>query len=267
MIRCAPRVSDDCYRDVIQHPVKTYLARSGNGLLDLIYPPMCLVCGDRTETGTLCERCVASFLPIPEPCCRVCGRPREGENCGTCARFAEETGKSFAFDGACASAVYAGALRHAVHLLKYREKERLGPPLGAFLTNRLVVDGLLPDPKSVEVLVAVPMHPSRERWRGYNQARLLAEPVAELLAVPLLPNGTVVRTRKTTQQVGLTDRARRSNVTPDAFAVPDPSAVSGKRILLVDDVFTTGATASACADVLKRAGASYVQVASLAAGG
>ena len=236
-------------------------------MLDLVYPPMCLVCGDRTETGTLCERCVDSFLPIPGPPCPVCGRPVERDRCGTCERFAEETGAGFAFDAACAGAVYMGTLRHAIHLLKYREKERLGFPLGTFLANRLVVDGLLADPPMIDAVACVPMHPSRERWRGYNQARLLAEPVAELLAVPLLAEGVVIRARKTAQQVGLTDRARRGNVTPESFAVPDPVAVSGKRVLLVDDVFTTGATVSACAAALKRAGAYHVRVASLAAGG
>ncbi|MBC8134945.1 MAG: ComF family protein [Fibrella sp.] len=247
--------------------MKTYLARLGNGFLDLFYPSMCLVCSDRTETGTLCERCIDSFVPIPEPCCPVCGRPLEGEDCGTCERFAEETGVAFAFDGACAGAVYAGALRHAVHLLKYRNKDRLGGTLGAFLANRLVVDGLLAEREPMDVVAFVPMHPSRERWRGYNQARLLAEPVAESLAVPLLADGIVIRVRKTTQQVGLTDKARRGNITSEAFTIAVPPAIVGKRILLVDDVFTTGATVSACASALKRAGASHVQVASLAAGG
>lgn len=228
---------------------------------------MCLICGDRVETGVLCERCVSSFLPIPEPCCRVCGRPSEQADCGTCQRFTAETGARFAFDGACAGAIYAGALRHAIHVLKYREKERLGATLGAFLANRLVVDGLLPDARALDFVAFVPMHPSRERWRGYNHARLLAAPVAELLGVPLLTDGAIVRARNTTAQVGLTDKARRANITAESFLVPDPAAVSGKRILLVDDVFTTGATASACADALKRAGAEYVRVACLAAGG
>lgn len=247
--------------------MKTHLARLGNGLLDLIYPPMCLVCGERVDTGTLCDRCIDSFLPVPEPGCPVCGRPTERDRCGTCERFAEATGKAFAFEAACAGAVYMGALRHAVHLLKYREKERLGAPLGAFLANRLLVDGLLADPDSVDAVACVPMHPSRERQRGYNQSRLLAGPIGDLLAVPLLADGVIIRSRKTAQQVGLTDRARRGNITPEAFAVPDPAVIAGKRLLLIDDVFTTGATVSACASALKRAGASSVRVASLAAGG
>ncbi len=247
--------------------MKTHLARLGNGLLDLIYPPLCLVCGDRTETGTLCDRCVASFLPIPEPVCPVCGRPREGSVCRTCERFATETGAVFAFDRACAGAIYVGALRHAVHLLKYRDKEQLGGTLGAFLANRLVVEELLSDPDTIDVVAFVPMHPSRERSRGYNQARLLAEPVAQLLGVPLLLGNGIVRAHKTAQQVGLTDKARRGNITAEAFAVSDPSVIAGKRILLVDDVFTTGATVSACAATLKKSGAAMVQVAALAAGG
>lgn len=236
-------------------------------MLDLVYPPLCLVCGERIATGTLCERCVASFLPIPEPCCPVCGRPKERVECGTCARFAGETGAPFAFDAACAGAVYAGALRHAVHLLKYREKERLGHTLGAFLADRLVMDGLLSEPGAINAVAYVPMHPSRERWRGYNQAKRLAEPVAQLLGVPLLGDGVLTRARNSARQVGLSEKARRGNITPESFAVPDSSPIAGRRILLVDDVLTTGTTASACATVLKRAGATRVQFASLAAGG
>ncbi len=247
--------------------MNTTLARLGNGLLDLIYPPVCLVCGDSAASGALCGGCVASFLPVPEPGCPVCGRPLERDDCGTCARFVAETGAAFAFDGACAGAVYAGALRHAVHLLKYRERERLGVPLGAFLANRLVTDGLLPDPGAIHFVAFVPMHPSRERGRGYNQARLLAAPISELLAVPLHADGVVIRARKTSPQVGMSDKARRANITADVFAVPDPGAIRGKGVLLVDDVFTTGTTASACAAVLKGAGAARVQVACLGAGG
>ncbi len=247
--------------------MKTLLARLANGLLDLIYPVMCLVCGGHAESGALCERCVTSFLPIPEPTCAVCGRPNESAACRNCERFAAETGAGFGFDGACAGAVFGGALRHAIHLLKYRSRERLGLPLGAFLANRLVADGLLTDPDSVDLVAPVPVHPLRERERGYNQARLLAEPVAEMLGVPLLAGAIFVRVRRTERQVGLADKARRGNVTPDVFAVPDVSTVAGKCVLLVDDVFTTGATVSACATVLKRAGAARVLVASLAAGG
>ncbi|MBC8142661.1 MAG: ComF family protein [Armatimonadetes bacterium] len=243
---------------------KTFLARLGHGLLDLVYPPMCLVCGDRLDTGTLCDDCVASFEPVAAPFCTVCGRGQEGDTCRNCERFLTETGAAFAFDAARAGAVYGGAIRHAIHLLKYREKESLALPLGAFLANRLTVGKLLPEPVA-QVVAYVPMHPKRERGRGYNQARLIAEPVAEILGVPLLDNAAFVRTRHTAPQMGSSDRARRGNFVGETFAVADETAVRGKDVLLVDDVYTTGATANACAACLKAGGAATVRMVCLAA--
>lgn len=244
--------------------MKTFIARLGHGLLDLVYPPMCLVCENRLESGTLCENCIASFEPVDDPVCAVCGRGRGGATCRNCERFLTETGAAFAFDAARAGAVYGGALRHAIHLLKYRGGENLALPLGAFLANRIVVDRLLPEPVA-QIVAYVPMHPKRERGRGYNQARLLAEPVAELLGVPLLQSAAFVRIRNTTPQMGSSDRARRGNLRGETFAVQDEVAVRGKDVLLLDDVFTTGATVNACAAVLKKSGAASVRVVCLAA--
>ena len=243
--------------------MKTFLARLGHGLLDLVYPPICLVCGDRMDTGTLCERCITAFVPLANPVCVVCGRPQESRVCGNCERFRSETGTAFAFDAARAGAVYGGAVRHAIHLLKYRNKENVAEPLAAFLADRLVAGVLLPDVDAVQIVVPVPMHRARER--GYNQARLLAAPVAAHLGVALLADAAFVRVRATAPQVGQTDKARRANIA--AFAVPEPDAVRGKHVLLIDDVYTTGATLHGCAAALKTAGARTVRAVCLAAGG
>lgn len=246
--------------------LKSRLAYLGHGLLDLLYPPRCLVCGAGGGLGTLCESCAASFTPIPAPTCPVCGRPLEGENCRTCATQEDSTGLSWGFDSACAAGIYVGPLRHAIHRLKYEQKELLGEPLGTFLANRLVVDRLLENAASIQAVAYVPMHPGRERTRGYNQARLLAEPVAAMLGVPLLTKHALVRARKFPPQVGLSPNMRRQNVTAESFAVPDKSFVQGKHLLLIDDVFTTGTTVSSCAAALKAAGAATVTVTTLAAG-
>lgn len=236
------------------------LRQTAAGLLDLVYPPRCLVC-ERAGAPVVCEECAAAFVFIPEPVCAVCGRPQEGASCGLCALSAP-----WGFDRARAAAVYAGPMRHAIHLLKYRGGENLGAPLGAHLANRCVADGLLPEPHRIDAVAAVPMHPARERRRGYNQAQLLAAPVAELLGKPLLPPGALRRTRRTAAQVGLLPDARRRNLDACSFAVGDTSLVAGRHLLLIDDVFTTGATVSACAGALKAAGAATVTVATLAAG-
>ncbi len=230
------------------------------GLLDLIYPPRCLVC-ERHGRPPLCGECAAHFVPVPEPVCAVCGRPVEPE--APCRLCAGPPAGGWGFSSARAAAIYQGPLRHAIHRFKYGCSESLGEPLGAFLANRLAADGLLAHP--VDVALPVPIHPARERQRGFNQALLLAAPVAAMLGVPL-ETGALVRVRKTPPQVGLSPDARRRNLR-DAFAVPGPARVAGRRVLLVDDVFTTGATVCACAQALKAAGAPAVHVVTLAEGG
>jgi ComF family protein len=244
--------------------LKTTVKQTAAGLLDLVYPPRCLVC-ERPGAPVVCDACAAAFAPVPEPGCPVCGRPQEGDECRLCALAAESGG--WGFDAARGAAVYSGPMRHAVHRLKYGGAENLGEPLGAFLANRLVADGLLPDAGRIQGVVAVPMHTGRERRRGYNQARLIAAPVAAMLGVPLVDARAVTRTRKTAAQVGLSPDARRRNLDAGAFAVGEPAAVAGRHLLLVDDVFTTGTTASACAAALRAAGAASVTAATLAAGG
>ena len=230
------------------------------GLLDLLYPPHCLVCEEHGRPA-LCESCAARFTPVPEPVCAVCGRPAEGHRpCRLCAGMSPG---GWSFQTARAAAIYEGPLRHAIHRFKYGRMEVLGEPLGAYLANRLVVDGLLSEP--VDGVVPVPIHPARERERGFNQAALLGEPVARMLGVPLLPQA-LRRVRRTPPQVGLPPEARRANLR-DALAVPEPANVAGRHVLLIDDVFTTGATSDMCARVLTQAGAASVRVATLAAGG
>ena len=251
---------------------RSLISQTLGGLLDLVYPPRCLICEAGGEPA-VCDACAASFTPIPEPVCEICGRPVDvadsggGTACRHCTAVLE-AGLTWGFDRARAAAIYAGPLRHGVHRLKFDGIEGLAEPLGAFLANRLVADGLLPPEVCADIdgVAFVPMHPSRERRRGYNQARLLAVPVAALLGLAVEPRA-VTRVRRTPAQVGLSFHQRLKNLDPDAFAVPEPGFVAGRHLLLVDDVFTTGSTASACASALKRAGARAVTVAALAAGG
>ena len=231
------------------------------GLLDLLYPPRCLICGAEGEVA-VCETCHDEFAPIPLPTCPVCGRPNDPPPC----RFCTDT-HPWAFVAARAASIYEGPLRHGIHELKYGGKEGLGEPLGAHLANRFVADGLFPPAvwDRIDLILPMPVDPRHRRHRGYNQADLLARPVAEMTGKPLLTNA-VRRVRSGPAQVSLTAAARRANVTPENFQVTKPTELAGAVILLVDDVFTTGTTANACAAALIRAGAAAVYVAALAAG-
>jgi ComF family protein len=169
--------------------------------------------------------------------------------CGLCRRGLTR------FDAAFAYGSYEAALREMVHLLKYGGVRTLASPMGAFLT------GALPRNQRFDLIVPMPMHWMRRWQRGFNQAELLAAEVSKRTGIRLA--SPVRRVRSTSPQAGLSRARRRENMS-GAFAVARRADVNGKRILLVDDVLTTGATASACAGVLKRAGAKYVAVLALA---
>jgi ComF family protein len=240
------------------------LSYAWNGFLDLVYPPRCLICEAEGET-VICERCAAGFTPLEEPLCATCGRPQSpGVPCPDCVRAAKRGG--WGFDAARAAGIYRGPLREGIHLLKYGKQELLGEPLGAFLANRCLTEGLLPPEllREIDIIAPVPLHWTRQWKRGFNQARLLAEPIAQQSDLPL--SGELRRIRRTPKQAMASGDDRRRNVTRHMF-VADRKAFSGKGVLLVDDVFTTGTTTSACAAALKDAGATKVIVVTLATGG
>jgi ComF family protein len=154
--------------------------------------------------------------------------------------------------------LYGGALARAITRMKYERRPDLARQLAAVAVRGL---GSLPGGRP-DIVVPVPLHPSRLVERGFNQASLLARPIARALGVPLT-TGALVRVRDTTQQATLDRDARARNVV-QAFAVRTPEAVADKHVLLVDDVRTTGATLRACADALHEAGASEVESAVVA---
>lgn len=234
-------------------------------MLDLVYPPTCLLC-ERWDHPPICDDCYATFSPISEPICEICGRPQTPSlPCRNCEQAL--TARGWGFDAARAAGIYYGPLREGIHKLKYRQEEILGPLLGAYLANRCVVDDLIPQEwrQRLDAVVPVPLHSRRLRERGYNQTALLAAPVAEMLGVPL-QDALIRRTTNTKAQVGLSGEARRHNLNDTMFQAANPATLPGKHMLLIDDVFTTGTTVSICAKVLKAAGAASVVVVTLAAG-
>jgi ComF family protein len=206
--------------------------------------PICRNCLDRVpplEPECFCVRCLTPFLnakPLNEE--GVCGLCHSGLN---------------RFDAAYAYGFYEGALRELVHLLKYEGMRPLAAPLAAMMSRAV------PRQVAFDAVVPMPLHWWRRWRRGFNQAELLAREVARRIGLPVLK---AVRRRKlTATQTGLTSAARRRNVA-GAFGVTAPQAVAGRRLLLVDDVLTTGATVNACAAALKAAGAQFVAVLTLA---
>lgn len=159
------------------------------------------------------------------------------------------------FDVAYSYGSYDGTLRTLIHLYKYDKIHTLAKPLGEFLVRTL------PREARFDVVVPVPLH-WRRRWqRGFNQSELLAKIVARRWNIPVVKAAR--RARATASQAGLTNAKRRANV-QGVFKIKKRDAVAGKRILLIDDVLTTGATASSCARSLKRAGATHVTILTLA---
>ncbi|HEY8531414.1 MAG TPA: ComF family protein [Limnochorda sp.] len=252
-------------------------------LVGLLYPlpPLCLICRDQRVTWLsepLCPECLETLPRLPEPLCEHCGQPlpcREAEvpklrAGGQLARLAarifggpvqcDRCGQDPPpFRRARAVALYSGWVRAAVHRLKYHGEAELALPLGT-LMGLLAREELLF--LTVSVVIPVPLHPERLAARGYNQSELLARPVAQAIGRPLVPHA-LERRRPTLPQVGLDEAGRRRNL-ENAFHVADPKSVKGRRILVVDDVLTTGATCREVARALLEAGARCVDVLTLA---
>lgn len=159
------------------------------------------------------------------------------------------------FDAAYAFGSYEGTLRELIHLYKYSGIRTLAGPLGTMMAS------VLPREQRFDLIVPMPLHWLRRWRRGFNQSRLLADTLSRKTGIPVIE--AAKRLRSTPPQAGLSNSERRRNVTA-AFGAKKRAKLVGRRILLIDDVLTTGATASACAAALKQAGAEHVSVLALA---
>ncbi len=233
------------------------LAALFDPFLTLLYPPRCLVCRTLGESG-LCAACASQILPIAAPFCAVCGHTLTDSRCANCAAQAP------AFRCSRSLGAYDGVLRHTIHQFKYRDRSQLAVPLGRLLAEYARAHASELNALHFDVLLPMPMHPVRQRVRGYNQSERLARVLSSELDLPLL-TGVLVRARPTRPQVGLSGEARRTNLR-GAFTVSQPDSVQGKTLLLVDDVVTSGSSLHECAAALSAAGAQAVYALTLAAG-
>jgi competence protein ComFC len=199
-----------------------------NSLLNLIFPPRCEICRKGSEEA-LCSECFKQIKFM---------KPHLG---------------------IYSVSVYEGPLRTAIHRFKFKKRKNLAEPLGIILVKYLSHSPML-DMNELEVIIPVPLHKKRERQRGFNQAKLLAEILGRYYDKPVV--SALERVKNTKAQFDLPRDERFNNIS-GAFKVSDPKSVYNKRILLLDDIYTTGATIAECSKALKIAGARRVEVLTL----
>jgi ComF family protein len=214
-------------------------------LLDLLFPPRCVHCG--SAGALLCAACAGQISAPPMPRCERCDRSllrTPGPRCPACVALLRESAGP-PLERIIVAADYRGPVGSAIRALKYRGRRRLARPLAALLVGAMRRADL-----RVDLVLPMPLHRERSRERGYNQATLLARPLVRTLRAPLR-EGALLRVRATLPQTRLDRHQRRENVA-GAFALAAGAAESlaGKRIALVDDVTTTGATLEAAAEAL-----------------
>jgi len=219
---------------------------------DLVFPPVCVHCGGLVEPGGLrhvCARCGPLIIRVQPPHCRVCGHPFAGEvhgerRCSHCAEFAP------AFREGRTCVLLTGPARALVHALKYHRALHVLADMAVLIRATAGMGDYLRG----AVLVPVPLHPRKERERGYNQSRLLADCFAATGGAGTRVATPLRRVVDTPTQTNLDRRTRQANL-KNAFALRAGAAINtAEHYVLIDDVFTTGSTLNACAAVLRRAG-------------
>ena len=231
-----------------------------DALASLLFPAPCRICERMLDTGSripICQACFAALTQaLPEPLCAQCGRPIvsatvtqsiSAPQCHMCRRGAYD------FDLARSFGAYTSAMARAILMLKYGEVTPLGSWFAKLLAQLVARD---PDSFAADAVVPVPLDSGRLRERGYNQAELIARPLARILGAPFR-SYLLVRMHPRPNKLRLTRRERWETVR-GAYATHKGAEVDKLRVLLIDDVFTTGATLDACSQALRRAGASRV---------
>jgi ComF family protein len=249
-----------------------FWGRAAEGLFCVLFPSDCRICGLpllNISRLPVCPECLAGIAALEGHICSICGErvlsPYAVQDddgllrCPVCRRIERP------FERAVAYGSYEGGLRELVHLLKYN-----GVRPAANLLGRMLVEALARlEPEFAQetvMVIPVPLFKGKRRQRGFNQAELIARAALKVDDAHRrlrLATGILARTRETASQIGLTSHQRRENLR-GAFSVARPYEIKGRQAIIVDDVYTTGTTASECARVLRRAGASRVWVATAA---
>lgn len=234
------------------------LSRPWCSLLDLLLPPVCPLCrmGPVASGTLLCSSCAQGITLLDSPCCPSCSLPYPAEVtpdhlCEECLRDPP------AFERALAVGLFDGVLREAIHRFKFRGAIGLDRVLASLIHSQYISEL---QSFGAHLLVPVPLHSSRLKQRCYNQSLLLSRRLGKVLGIAVASRA-LRRTRETGEQQGLSGKERRANL---RGAFEATRIVEGRRVVLLDDVMTTGATVRECSRVLKRAGAEQVFVVALA---
>jgi competence protein ComFC len=225
-----------------------------DNFIDLLFPPRCVICKSKSSR-IICEDCLGKVAYLKAPVCGICGKPRDkyfsGDLCEDCAR------EGAPFIMARSVALYDGMIKEAIHKFKFDGKRTLAPYLGRFLVSYLQY-GDIPI-KEIDAVIPVPLSKQREKQRGYNQSKLLADGIARHFSIHI-DSSSLKKIKDVTPQFELSRKERLQNI-KGAFR---SSPIAGKNILLIDDIYTTGATAREAASALRTAGAGNVYVLTLA---
>jgi ComF family protein len=224
--------------------------------LNTLFPESCPVCQKPSydhKTAPICTECWQSIQPYNGQKCRKCGKPLFSDISTVCGECIKDEP---AFRSARSFGLYDGTLRKAINLFKYHNIKRLSKPLSEIILRIRIprVDAVLP----------VPLYKKRLRQREFNQSALFAKYIAKNLGITLLLD-CLVKIKDTMPQVGLSSKDRLKNIRK-AFGIKDKKLIEGKKVLLIDDVITTGATVRECSRALKKAGAKEIYVITLAHG-
>lgn len=245
--------------------VRQWLYNATRAILDLVLPPRCRICQASTTGQTtpwVCQTCWLAVAYIKPPICYQCGQPFAAPMAGivsTVHRCATCRTTPPPYARARAVGLYQGVLREMIHAMKYQRIYGLVRPLADMLVAQFQFHWAAPRP---DLLVPVPLHRSRLRSREFDQAHALARHVGRHMGIPVVGD-LLMRHRRTVSQVNLDAAQRRRNV-QGAFRLQKSQACKGKSLLLIDDVYTTGATARECTRLLQQAGAQWIGVYTLA---
>ena len=221
-----------------------------------LYPAKCRVCDDFLGVASMpyiCADCWQDIRFLEPPWCDICGTPGVNGLCDACATSPPRYGQLRTV------ALYQTTLQQAIHLFKFEKKKVFAEHLIQLINAHIPVDC---DVATYDFVLPIPIHKKRLRERGFNQATLLADGIAKAAGVPVLTN-TLVRKRHTVAQSSLDREARQQNIV-GAFDVLDPDIIRGKRLLVIDDVFTTGATIREAVNELWTADPAEIDVLTLA---
>jgi ComF family protein len=236
------------------------------GLLNFVFPLDCKICEKpiRESKGySICEDCFKTIELIERPYCAKCGKPliptdffKQNREilCLDCKR------KKYSFEFSRSTGIYDKVLKKCIHLFKYYGEKKLAKPLGKLMVDSLVKNDEFK--RKIDLIIPVPLHRNDLKKRGFNQSVLLGKVTGDYLSIPVREN-VLVKKKLTPFQVNLSKKERKINIL-GAFSVEKPEEIEGKNILILDDVFTTGATVEECTKELMKARAKNIFVLTLA---